>query len=53
MAAQMPNPKLAFALTGLSVALVGVMVFRELSHCMREQFRDHDREHKRHHPERD
>lgn len=43
MATQMPNQKLAFTLTGLSVALVGMMVFREMSHCLREQFREHDR----------
>lgn len=43
MAAAAGNQKLAFVLTGLSVALVGLMVYREMSHCLREQMQAHDR----------
>jgi hypothetical protein len=43
MAASTGNEKLAFTLTGLSVVLVGLMVYREVNHCLREQFREHDR----------
>lgn len=43
MAASTGNEKLAFTLTGLSVVLVGLMVYREMRHALREQFREHDR----------
>ena len=44
MAARETNQKLAIAMSVLSVALVGTMVFKELSHCMRERLRDVDRD---------
>lgn len=40
MAKNTSNEKLAFALTGLSVALIGLMVFREA----REMFKEKDRQ---------
>ena len=42
------NKKLAFVFTGLSVGLVGIMLVRELSHCVQESLRSHDRHHGRH-----
>lgn len=44
MASRAANEKLAFAMTGLSVALLGAMVFRE--------FRDCFFSHKGHYPDR-
>jgi hypothetical protein len=43
MAGNAANRKLAIAFTTMSVALVGVMLLREVSHCLREEFREHDR----------
>ena len=42
MAAATTNERMAFTLSGLSIVLVGLMVYREMSHCLREQLRDHD-----------
>ncbi len=44
MAAGTANERMAFTLSGLSIVLVGLMVYREMSHCLREQFREHDRQ---------
>jgi hypothetical protein len=44
MAAGTTNERMAFTLSGLSIVLVGLMVYREMSHCLREQFREHDRQ---------
>lgn len=43
MAAATTNERMAFTLSGLSIVLVGLMVYREMNHCLREQFREHDR----------
>ena len=47
MGARETNQKLALAMSVLSVALVGVMVFKEMSHCMQERMREHEREFER------
>jgi hypothetical protein len=49
MASHERNEKIALAMSVASVALVGVMVWKELSHCMQERFRENDREHSRRH----
>lgn len=42
MAANEGNQRMATAMTVLSVGLLGVMFFKELSHVAQEQMRRHD-----------
>lgn len=43
IAQQESNPKLAFTVSTMTVVLLGILLAKELSHCVREQLREHDR----------